>query len=61
MSSTLPWSGTPQSPPMNDLDELLNRIRQIDQTTTQTFHWVRIGVVAPILLTIVAILIGGGS
>jgi hypothetical protein len=58
MSSTLPWSGTPQSPPMNDPNELLNRIRQIDQTTTQTFHWVRIGVVVLILLTVVAILIG---
>jgi hypothetical protein len=43
---------------MNDPNELLNRIRQIDQTTTQTFHWVRIGVVVLILLTVVAILIG---
>ncbi len=58
MSSTMPWSGTPQSPLMNDPNELLNRIRQIDQTTTQTFHWVRIGVVVLIVLTIVAILIG---
>jgi hypothetical protein len=58
MSNTMPWSGTPQSPQMNDPNELLNTIRRIDQTTAQTFHWVRIGVVVLIALTIVAILIG---
>jgi hypothetical protein len=58
MSSTMPWSTTPQSPLMNDPNELLNRIRQIDQTTSQIFHWVRIGVVVLILLTSVAIIIG---
>jgi hypothetical protein len=58
MSSPFPWSGTPQSPPMNDPNELMNRIRNIDQTTNQTFHWVRIGVVVLILLAIVTILIG---
>jgi len=58
MSASGPWSGTPQSPMMNDPNELLNRIRQIDQTTTQTFHWVRIGVVALIVLAFVIILVG---
>lgn len=58
MSATWPWSGTPQPPPMNDPNELLNRVRRIDQTTTQMFHWVRIGVVALIVLAIVIILIG---
>ena len=43
---------------MNDPNELLNRIRRIDQTTAQIFHWVRIGVVALIVLTIVAIVFG---
>jgi hypothetical protein len=58
MSSTMPWSGTTQSPSMNDPNELLNRIRRIDQTTTQTFHWVRIGVVVLIVLSIAVIIIG---
>jgi hypothetical protein len=58
MSATMPWSGTPQSAPMNDPNELLTTIRRIDQTTAQTFHWVRIGVVVLIVLTVVAILIG---
>jgi len=58
MSTSMPWSGTPQSPAMNDPNELLNRIRRIDQTTAQIFHWVRIGVVALIVLTIVAIVFG---
>jgi len=43
---------------MNDPNELLNRIRRIDQTTSQTFHWVRIGVVILIVLAILIILIG---
>jgi hypothetical protein len=55
MSNTMPWSGTPQSPQMNDPNELLNTIRRIDQTTAQTFHWVRIGV---IVLTLAAVLLG---
>ena len=58
MSSAMPWSGTQQPPLMNDPNELLSRIRHIDQTTTQTFHWVRIGVVVLILLAIVIIIIG---
>jgi hypothetical protein len=58
MSSAMPWSGTSPAPPMNDPNELLNRIRQIEQTTTQTFHWVRIGVVILIVLAIVIIIIG---
>jgi hypothetical protein len=58
MSATLPWSGTPQPPPMNDPNELLGRIRRIDQTTAQIFHWVRIGVVVLILLAVVIIIIG---
>jgi|HubBroStandDraft_1064217.scaffolds.fasta_scaffold84797_2 hypothetical protein len=58
MSATFPWSGTPQPPQMNDPNELINTIRRIDQTATQTFHWVRIGVIVLILLVIVSILIG---
>jgi hypothetical protein len=58
MSASMPWSGTPQSPQMNDPNELLNRIRKIDQTTTQTFHWVRLGIVVLILLGIVIVIIG---
>jgi hypothetical protein len=55
---SMPWSGTPQPPMMNDPNELLNRIRRIDQTATQTFHWVRIGVVVLIILGIIFIFIG---
>jgi hypothetical protein len=58
MSGSVPWSGTTQPPQMNDPNELLNRIRRIDQTTAQTFHWVRIGVVVLILLAIVIVIIG---
>ncbi|MGD0588656.1 MAG: hypothetical protein ABSA63_07710 [Thermoplasmata archaeon] len=58
MSAAAPWSATPQPPLMNDPNELLNRIRRIDQTTSQTFHWVRIGVVILIVLAILIILIG---
>jgi hypothetical protein len=58
MSGTLPWSGTSQTSPMNDPNELLNRIRRIDQTTAQTFHWVRIGVVVLVVLAIAIIIIG---
>jgi hypothetical protein len=54
----MPWSTTPQSSTMNDPNELLNRIRRIDQTTAQIFHWVRIGVVVIIVLVSVAIIIG---
>ncbi len=43
---------------MNDPNELLNRIRRIDQTTAQTFHWVRIGVVVLVVLAIAVIIIG---
>jgi hypothetical protein len=58
MSGAMPWSGIPQPALMNDPNELLNRIRRIDQTTTQTFHWVRIGVLILIVLSIIIILIG---
>jgi hypothetical protein len=58
MSGNMPWSVTPQPVSMNDPNELLNRIRNIDQTTTQTFHWVRIGVVVLIVLAIVIIIFG---
>jgi len=58
MSGSLPWSGTPQSTPMNDPNELLNRIRRIDQTATQTFHWVRTGVVVLIVLALLIVFIG---
>jgi hypothetical protein len=58
MSAPTPWSGLPQPPQMNDPNELLNRIRRIDQTTAQTFHWVRIGVVVLIVLGIVIVIIG---
>ena len=58
MSSAMPWSGTPQTPTMNDPNELLNRVRKIDQQTTQTFHWVRLGVIVLIVLAVVIIIIG---
>jgi hypothetical protein len=58
MSGNMPWSGTPQAPQMNDPNELLNRIRHIDATTTQTFHWVRLGIVVLIVIGLVVILIG---
>lgn len=58
MSTPMPWSGAPQPPQMNDPNELLNRVRKIDQTTTQTFHWVRLGVVVLIILAVVIIIIG---
>jgi hypothetical protein len=58
MTGTLPWSGTPPSPPANDPNELLNRIRHIDQMTTQTFHWVRLGIIVLILLGVVIVIVG---
>jgi len=58
MSAAAPWSTTPQSPMMNDPNELLNTVRRIDQTTTQTFHWVRIGIVVLIVLAILIVLVG---
>jgi hypothetical protein len=58
MSASMPWSGTPQPPQMNDPNELLNRVRRIDQTTAQTFHWVRIGIIVLILLALVIVVIG---
>jgi hypothetical protein len=57
MSGTLPWSGGPQAPAMNDPNELLNRIRHIDQMTAQIFHWVRLGVTVLIVLVLVSIVI----
>jgi len=58
MSGALPWSGSAQPPTTSDPNELLDTVRRIDQTTTQTFHWVRIGVVILIVLAIVIILVG---
>jgi hypothetical protein len=54
MSGTMPWSPAPPPSPY-DPNALL---RNIDQTTTQTYHWVRIGVVAIIILLILVVLIG---
>jgi hypothetical protein len=42
---------------MNDPNELLNRIRHIDQMTAQIFHWVRLGVTVLIVLVLVSIVI----
>lgn len=39
----------------SDPNELL---RLINQTTTQTYHWIRAGVIVIVLLVIVAIIIG---
>lgn len=58
MSGAMPWSASSQPPPLSDPNELIKRIRRIDETTTQTFHWVRIGVVVLILLAVVVIIIG---
>ncbi len=58
MSTAMPWSGTPQPSAMNDPNELLNRVRRIDQQTTQTFHWVRLGVIVLVVLAVVIIIIG---
>lgn len=40
---------------MYDPNELL---RRIDMTTTQTFHWVRIGFIVVIILLIVVVFVG---
>ncbi len=54
MSGSMPW--TPAPPPTTyDPNALL---RRIDQTTTQIFHWVRIGIVVLIVLAVVIIIIG---
>jgi hypothetical protein len=58
MSGATPWSGTAWPPFMSDPNELLSRMRRIDQTTQQTFHWVRIGAVVPIVLAIIIVIIG---
>ncbi len=47
MTGALPWSTAPPLPPTNDPNEML---RRIDATTTQMFHWVRLGFVAVIVL-----------
>lgn len=54
MSGALPWSPAPP-PPSNDPNEML---RRIDQTTTQIYHWIRIGFVITIILLILVVLIG---
>ncbi len=59
MSGTLPWSTAPPSATMaNDPNELLNRVRNIDQTTTQIYHWVRLGMIVLIVLALVIVFIG---
>ncbi len=46
----------PAPPPIpSDPNELL---RRIDQQTTQTYHWVRAGVIVIILLLVVVVFIG---
>jgi hypothetical protein len=60
MSAQMPWAqAQPPSqmyaPPQTYDPNML--LRRIDQTTTQIFHWVRIGVVVLILLAIVSIFI----
>ncbi len=52
MSGSVPW--TPAPPPTYDPNAVL---RHIDQTTTQIFHWVRIGVVVLIVLVAISIVI----
>lgn len=52
MSGSVPW--TPVQPPTYDPNAVL---RHIDQTTTQIFHWVRIGVVVLIVLVAISIVI----
>jgi hypothetical protein len=47
MSASMPWSSAPTAPPSNAPNELL---RHIDQTTTQVYHWVRLGFVVVIVL-----------
>jgi hypothetical protein len=54
MSASMPWSPAPPPPPNYDPNALLSRI---DQTTTQIFHWVRIGVVVLIVLVLVSVVI----
>ena len=49
----MPWTPAPP-PPTYDPNAIL---RRIDQTTTQIFHWVRIGVVLVIVLVLVSIVI----
>ena len=53
MSASTPWTPAPP-PPTYDPNALL---RRIDQTTTQIFHWVRIGVVVLIVLVLFSIFI----
>ena len=53
MSASMPWTPAPP-PPTYDPNAIL---RRIDQTTTQIFHWVRIGVVLVIVLVLVSIVI----
>lgn len=52
MSASLPWSSAPTAPPTNDPNEVL---RHIDQTTTQTFHWVRLGFIVVIILLLLVV------
>jgi hypothetical protein len=56
MAGSVPWS--PMSPPPPTTYDPNALLRKIDQTTSQIFHWVRIGVVVIIILLIVVVLIG---
>jgi hypothetical protein len=49
----MPWTSAPSTPSSNDPNELL---RHIDQTTTQVFHWVRLGFVVVIALLLLVAL-----
>jgi hypothetical protein len=55
MSGQPPWSPVPPPQQMYDPNALL---RHIDQTTTQTYHWIRIGIIVIIILLIAIVLIG---
>jgi len=52
MSASLPWSAAPTAPPPSDPNEVL---RHIDQTTTQIYHWVRLGFIVVIVLLLLVI------
>ncbi|HEY1198007.1 MAG TPA: hypothetical protein VGG32_04705 [Thermoplasmata archaeon] len=55
MSGSLPWSQATQVPPSNDPSAVLQRI---EQNTQNTLHWVRITLVAVIVLGIAILLFG---
>jgi hypothetical protein len=58
MAASTPWSGAPQTPPINDPNEMLATLRRIDQTTKRTYNLVTIGFVVLIVLGLVIIIVG---